>query len=422
MRTGAEVVIVGGGVFGCSVAAHLAERGQRDLLLLEAGEIGAQTSSQAAGHVQFLRPRDDLTEMARYGLSVFPDFARVTGQDIGFHRSGSLRLGLTPERADEMNRQVAAARRLGVPLEPILPPEAKRLMPLLEMKGILAATFAAGDGYIADPRSVAVGYAARARALGAATEVGIRVGSLVVEGGRVRGVTTERGSVAAGQVVLAAGAWSPGLAALAGFGLPAVPVRHQLQVTGPIPGIAADQPVTRFPDKNVYLRPEPPGLIVGAFEAQPSSFDIRAQPTFDPHTQLEPNLAGLNRYVASILPFVPSLANVPVLRYQKGLPTFTPDHLPLIGPIPGINGLVVACGCCASGIAFAPAVGRLVAELVLGQRPFVDVNPFALDRFGSASADLAALRAACERGYASYYAVDEGTVEQEQRSAVSGRP
>jgi glycine/D-amino acid oxidase-like deaminating enzyme len=410
MRANVDVAIIGGGVFGSSIAAHLALRGIRDVLLVEANEIGSQTSSQAAGLVPLLRSSEVLTEMARYSLAVFETFARDIGQDIQFHQVGSLKLALNAERVAELQQQVQRAKRLHVPMQMISLEEARQRMPALDLEGVHAVTYAARDGYVGQPADIARGYAACAGRLGVEVVTATPVRRFDVRGGRIQGILTSQGRVRARRVVLAAGAWTPAMSQMSGLTMPTVPVRHQLQVTGPLPGVHAEQPVVRIPDCSTYIRPEGQGLIVGAFEARPRSYAADEVATEFLMTHVEPNRDSLRCYTHTITPYVPALSGAQIIRTQQGLPTFTPDGTPLVGPVPGIEGLFVACGCCATGISLSPAIGRVIAELLTDAETFVDTAPLALDRFGATAPELSQLRQACEMTYSHYYALGEGKI------------
>jgi glycine/D-amino acid oxidase-like deaminating enzyme len=410
MRALVDVAIIGGGVFGASIVAHLARHGMRNALLLEALDIGSQTSSQAAGVVPLLRASEPLTEMARYSVAAFEMFTEDIGHDIQFQQVGSLKLALNGERAVELHRLVQMARQLNAPMESISLQEARRRMPILDLEGVHAVTFAARDGYVGQPAAIARGYAAYASHHGVEVVTGVRALRIDVSGGHVRGVETSEGYVSASRVVLAAGAWTPAMAQLTGLALPTVPVRHQLQVTGPLPVVLPSQPVVRIPDCSTYIRPEGQGLIVGAFEAQPRSYAPEEVSAAFLMSQIEPNRDSLQHYTEAITPYVPALSGAHIVRTQQGLPTFTPDGNPLIDAVPGLNGLFVACGCCATGASLSPAIGRLVAELLAGVKPFVDVAPLALDRFGATQPESSQLRRHCESVYVHYYAVGEGKI------------
>lgn len=410
MQSEVDVAVLGGGVFGTSVAAHLAMRGRRRVLLVEAHGIGSQTSSQAAGLVPLLRSSEPLTEMARYSLMAFETFGRDIGHDIQFHQVGSLKLALNTERATELRQLVQTAKHLNVPMETISLQEARRRMPILDLRGVHAVTFAARDGYVGQPAAIAEGYAAYASRLGVEVVTRTRALRIDVTGGRVEGIETSAGYVHAGQVVLAAGAWTPAIAQLTGLTLPTIPVRHQLQVTGPLAGVLPSQPVVRLPDCSVYIRPEGQGLIVGAFEAQPQSYAPEEVTADFLMSQVTPNRDSLRHHMKIMTAYAPALSGASIVRTQQGLPTFTPDGNPLVGAVPGLDGLFIACGCCATGVSLSPAIGRLIAELLAGAKPFVDITPLALNRFGEVAPELSQLQQRCESVYAHYYALGEGKI------------
>src|SRR5919108_2526920 len=200
MRSDVDVAIIGGGVFGTSVAAHLAMLGCHNVLVLEAHEIGSQTSSQAAGLVPLLRSSGHLTEMARYSLRVFETFARDIGADIQFRQVGSLKLALSAERAAELRVQVQTAMRLNVPMAFISVRDARLRMPALDLEGVQAVTYAPRDGYVGNPAAIASGYAAQASRLGVEVVTGTRVLQFTAVDGHIQGLETSQGYVSAKRV------------------------------------------------------------------------------------------------------------------------------------------------------------------------------------------------------------------------------
>ena len=221
--------------------------------------------------------------------------------------------------------------------------------------------------------------------------------------GRVAGVATTQGGIRTPAVVDAAGAWSRLLADQVGVRVPLLPVRHQLYVTDRVPGLEADHAICRIYDARVYMRPHQGGLMLGGYERDPQPYDMR---TCSPEFQIADvalDMPVLERLVQSVLDQILIDKHLPVREHRAGLPTMTPDGLPIIGPAPGIEGFYVASGCCAGGLSIAPAVGEMLAELVHTGLPSLFFDAFALTRFGGKYDGEAALREACLRQYTEWY-------------------
>lgn len=407
---GARVVVIGGGFWGCSTLYHLAATGLTDCLLIEQGELAAQTTGQAAGMIGQLRGSAVASRGATYGVELLRRFATEgDGEPNLFQEVGSLKIALTAGRVEELRRQVAEGRRLGLPVTLVSADEAARLAPGLDSRRVRAAAFVTSDGYV-DAGAVARALAARAAALGARVWTATRVTGIAVRGDRVTGVVTERGRVTAPQVVIAAGPWAGPLAAAAGVRLPVYPVRHQLAVTAPVSGLAPRFPLVRVPDAGAYIRPDGEELWFGRFERWPLAYDPRALQPGVSMKDVPPGLGALRTARVRLAAVLPALGEVPVVHARAGLPAFTPDGEHLLGALPRPEGLVVAAGCSATGIMDGLAMGRLAAELVAGHRPFLDISGMDPGRFGRRYVARAPLRAACERVYRNYYSLRGGRV------------
>lgn len=405
----ARVVVVGGGFWGCSTLYHLAALGLTDCLLIEQGELAGQTTGQAAGMIGQLRTSAVASQGATYGVELLRRFEAEVGVPSPFREVGSVKVALTPGRVDELRRQVAGGQRLGLPVSLVSPEEAARLVPGLDPRRVRAAAFVASDGYV-DPRATARGLARRAETLGAKVWTGTRVAAVTVSRGRVSGIATEQGPVAAGTVVLAAGPWVGLLAATAGVRLPVWPVRHQLAVTAPLDGLPGSFPLLRVPDACAYIRPDGSQLWFGRFERRPRSYDPRGFPPGLQAKDVPPGQGALATARRRLAEVFPALAAAPVVSARAGLPAFTPDGEHLLGTLGEARGLVAVAGCSATGIMDGLAVGRLAAELVTGRRPFLDIRSMDPGRFGRRYAGRAALRTACEAVYRNYYALRGGRV------------
>lgn len=401
MSTDVEVLIIGGGVFGTSTAYHLAKKGRRDVRLLEAREIGSQSSSQAAGFIRVHRASELSTRMGLYAIEAFERFREETGHDVGARQVGGLLVALTQETDRKLHRWPEKARGFGLESHLLTPAEAKARFPLLRSDGIRSIVYEPRDIYL-DAAEVPIGFATAARAGGVTLAEHTPVRRIELARGRVVAVLTDRERITARWVVLAGGAWGPRLAAQCGYRLATVPVRHQLHITGPLSSVSPDFPMVRFPDLAVYVRPARGGLMVGGYEPNPSSYDPAEMTDAVDVRKLEPNRAALQAVTKAVLPFFPILDGAPIAREQQGLPLLTPDGVSLVGAVPGIEGLLVASGDNVAGVSNAPAIGHILSDLILtGRSPF-DLTPLAVGRFGSRYADLPGLRRAGEARYINF--------------------
>lgn len=407
MSAPSRVVIVGGGIWGCSIAYHLARAGVPEVLVLERRELASGNTSQAAGLVGQLRASEP---MARAIMGVVARLARWEaehGEDPGFRQVGSLKLALTEGRAAELQGHVAQARRWGLEVELISPREAQARVPLLETKGMKACAFIPTDGY-AEPYTLAMALARAARRLGVRLRTQSPVTAITVRRGRVTGVATPDGPVPAEAVVVAAGPWVELIGAALGLRWPTVPIRHQLWVTAPMDGVPRDMPVVRVPDASVYIRPEVGGVLLGGFEGCPKSVAMAELPPAFAIEETERDLGVLEELGRGLTRAFPALQAAPIIRGCAGLPTFTPDGEYLIGEVPRIRGLFVAAGCNAIGIAGSLLIGEWVSELILDGKTAVDTSTQALTRFGARYRSRRRLLADCESIYANFYSLDKG--------------
>ena len=396
----ARVVIVGGGILGCASAWHLARAGIGDVLVLERDELNAATTSQAAGLIGQLRTSAVTSAIVGQTLADIATLADA-GLVTGFRRTGSLRLALTDARDAEIRAQVATARRAGVEATLVGADDVRRLAPGVEPSKAHVAAWMPNDGY-AEPYTLATAYASAARRAGVTFVSGCEVVGIRTHDGRVRGVTTREGEVDAEAVVIAAGAWSPMVAAHAGSAVPAAAVRHQAWVTAPMSWVTSDFPVVRVPDRLAYVRPEVGGLMFGFFETTPLGVDVAAAGTFRVgDTPRDPDV--LAAHAPPLLEVIPGLGEAPIVGGTAGVPTYTPDGQFVVGALSGPAGLFVATGCCAHGIAGAGGVGRALAEAVGGEAPTLDPAALSPGRFAAPAWDAARLRVACEQTYAHYY-------------------
>jgi sarcosine oxidase, subunit beta len=366
LPSSASVVIIGGGVIGTSVAFHLAEAGVGNVVLIERAELGSGSTSRAAGGVR-AQFADALNIMlSTRSIEAYARFAARPGQEIDFRRDGYLFLLARADDVDAFERGVTLQNSLGVPSRMIGPAEAKRLCPLIETDGLLAAAFCAGDGRCT-PESVVLGYATGARRLGAAIVTHCEVLGIEMAGEGITAVTTSRGRIAVPAVICAAGAWSAAVGAMAGVDLPVTPYRRQIVVTEPV-DMSGAVPFTIDFASGFYLHREGRGLLLGF--ADPAE-----EPGFRFH---RPGL--LPQSIAeAVAARIPRVLDLGITGGWSGVYEVTPDHNALIGE--AADRFLYATGFSGHGFLQAPAVGEVVRDLFLGRAPFADVSPLDAGRF-----------------------------------------
>ncbi|MFF3985956.1 NAD(P)/FAD-dependent oxidoreductase [Streptomyces sp. NPDC001797] len=371
MNLRAQVVIIGGGVMGTSIACHLARAGVRDVVLVERDELAAGSTSKAAGGVRAQFSDELNVQLGARSLEAFARFGEETGYDIGLRRVGYLFLLSTPEEVASFEAGVRLQNHLGVPSRMLTPKEAARLSPLITTDGLLAAAYSPDDGHCT-PESVVHGYAATARAHGARVLRHTEVTGIERDGDFLTAVHTTLGRIATDTVICAAGAWSRAVGAMAGVDLPVQPLRRQIAVTEPVRGLPPTLPMTIDFTTSLYFHAEGPGLLLGM-----SDPDERPGFATDTHDRWIPRLyAAMERRA-------PALLDLRRTGGWAGLYENTPDHNALIGEVPAVSRFLYATGFSGHGFLQAPAVGEVVRDLYLGRTPFLDVGPLGAGRFAA---------------------------------------
>ncbi|GAA4447970.1 GcvT family protein [Phytohabitans houttuyneae] len=406
MRTEARVVVVGGGVAGCSVAYHLARLGWTDVVVLEQHELTEGTTWHSAGFVGQLRSTVSQTRMIMYSSSLYAELRERTGLDPGWRGVGGLRLATTPEREQELLRQVSAATTYGLEMELLSPAQALSLLPMLDVSDVRSAGWLPGDGYLR-PEPLAAALAAGAHQLGVGFHTGVRVTGVEVERGRVRAVQTDKGRIATDVVVDAAGAAAGHVGRLAGVAIPIVPIKHQYVVSSSLDG--ADLPgipTVRDPDHIVYFRGEGDGLLVGGYIRTPEVCwpEDGSPPLATARTLFPPDLAKFEESWANAGRRVPALRAARIDRVVHGPEAFTPDGEFLLGET-AVGGFWVAAGFCVHGLAAAGGVGKVLAEWIVDGQPEFDVSHMDIRRFGGHAASRSWATAKALDAYSRYYDV-----------------
>jgi glycine/D-amino acid oxidase-like deaminating enzyme len=394
----ADVVVVGAGGFGTSIAFHLARRGAA-VLLLDRSAAASETTAMAAGIAMQVHPTEAASRLALDSLALVEGLKETTGRRLTYQQAGSIKVARTAVHAQIVRDEIAFGRRLGVAIDPLTAAEAEALAPWLRLAGATAISIVRRDLHF-EPADLPRIYLAAARELGVEVAEGTTVTGLRTAGGVVSGVETTGGAVDAPTVVIAAGGWSAGLAAAAGCHVPAVPVRHELFVTAPIDGIAADTPHVRIMDANAYARPYRGGLMFGAYETAPTEVRADASAPGLPPRLASPSSALVER-AAAVLDVIPALAGATAVEVRAGVPTMSPDGTFIVDALPGAAGAFVVAGDNVMGLHVSPAVGELLAGWIVGGERPARLTPFGLARF--AGRDAAELHAAALAQYATKY-------------------
>jgi sarcosine oxidase subunit beta len=368
----AGVVVVGGGVIGTSIAFHLAEAGVANVVLIERDELGAGSTSKAAGGVRAQFSDALNVQLGARSLRAFADFGVRPGQQIDLRQVGYLFLLSRQQDVAAFERSIELQNRLGVPSRLIDPGEARRLSPPIDTDGLLAAAFSPDDG-LATPEAVVQGYAAGARRHGAHLQTACELLDVRLRGDTIQAVATSRGVIETPAVVCAAGAWSRQVGAMVGVDLPVTPYRRQVLLTEPVPGLPEQLPMTIDFASSFYFHREGPGLLMGmSLEDEPPGFNLARDDAWIP------------RLAEVLARRAPSLVDIGIAGGWAGLYEVSPDHNALIGETPQPARLLYATGFSGHGFLQGPAVGEVVRDLFLGRQPPVDVAPLAVDRFQQA--------------------------------------
>ena len=376
----ADAVIIGGGCMGASVAYHLARLGvTRSVLLEREAALGTGSTGRNAGGVRHQFSSEANVRLSIESIRLIRRFAEEVGGDVDFHQHGYLFLLGSSESVARFETQAAMQRRLGVPVELLSPADAAALAPGLCIDGILAASFCAEDG-IADPHGVTQGFASAARRLGVEIRCGVEATGIDVGNGRVAAVRTTAGAIVSPIVVNAAGPYAGRVGEMAGVDVPVAPQRRHIFIAEPSERGAWARTPPPVPDSRImvidfdttfYFHREGPGVLFGMADPDDrSAFDLTV------------NWGVLERIHDVALRRLPALADAGIAHAWAGLYEMSPDGMPFIGPDPRLPGLFHIAGFSGHGFQHSPAAGRVLADLITGRDPGLDVSPFSISRLG----------------------------------------
>jgi sarcosine oxidase subunit beta len=373
----ASVVVIGGGVVGCSIAYHLARRGVRDVVVLERETVGSGTTSKAAGGIRAQFGTETEIRFSLESIRVLESFAEEFGVDPGFKRIGYL--FLVAEEADRraFEPRIALQRRMGADVRLITPAEARAIVPALRVDDLVAAVWGPQDG-VAGPAEVTAGFARRARELGVRILEGVETTGIRLAGGRVQAVETAAGAIATPVAVNAAGPAAARIGRLAGVRLPVHPRRRHIFYTEPFPEIPGPVPITTDRASGFYFRKEMEQLLLSPGDVQDIGEDF----------SVPVDSAKMEEVVAKALHRIPVVEKARIAGGWAGLRPLTPDDHAIVGWAPGVGGLFLAVGWGGHGFQHSPATGRYVSEWIADGRPSMDLSLFDPGRFGGRAPGL----------------------------------
>jgi 4-methylaminobutanoate oxidase (formaldehyde-forming) len=372
LPTEASIIIIGGGVIGCSLAYHLGELGQKDVLLLERKQLTSGTTWHAAGLVAQLRATRNLTQLAKYSADLYATLEEKTELATGYRQTGSISLALTKERLEELKRNAAMASIFGVEAEMLSPTECLEQYPHLNLASVEGGVYVPGDGQ-ADPVNVTMALAKGARMAGVRIIEQVNVTGITQAGGRVAGVETERGSIKAPIVVNCAGMWARGVGQLAGVNVPLHAAEHFYVVTEPLTDLAKDLPTLRVPDEEAYFKEDAGKLLIGAFEKTAKPWGMDGIPESFCFDELPEDLDHFTPILEKAIARLPMLESAGIATFFNGPESFTPDDRYLLGEAPELRNFYVAAGFNSIGIQSAGGAGKALAEWIMGGHPPFDL-------------------------------------------------
>jgi 4-methylaminobutanoate oxidase (formaldehyde-forming) len=368
----ASVVVIGGGVAGCSIAYHLTRIGVTDVVLLERSRLTSGTTWHAAGLVGQLRATRNLTELAKYTADLYLSLEAETGQATGFKQNGSISVARTPARFEELKRGASMGKTFGLQIDLLSVGEIKERWPLLAVDDLVGGIFLPKDGQT-NPIDTTQALAKGAKMRGARIFENTKVHSIRVEQGRAAGVETSAGYIAADTVVLCAGMWSHGLASACGVAVPLHAAEHFYIVTEPIKGLPGNLPVLRVQDECAYYKEDAGKLLVGCFEPVAKPWGMKGIPEDFSFETLPEDYEHFEPILNAAVKRVPALADTGIQLFFNGPESFTPDDRYYIGETPELRDLFVATGFNSVGIAASGGAGKVVAQWILDRRPPMDL-------------------------------------------------
>ncbi len=398
----AKIVIIGGGIIGCSTAYHLAKMGCNDIVLLEKHKLTSGSTFHAAGLVGQLRTNANVTQLLGYSVELYKTLEQETGLATGWKMNGGLRLACNEQRWIEVKRQATTAHSFGLEMHLLSPREAQDLWPVMDISDLVGAAFLPTDGQ-ANPSDITQSLASGARKGGVQICEDIEVTGFKFDDDDIRAVQTSQGDIRCERLVICGGQWSHQLGRMAGVNIPLVSVQHQYLVTEAMAGIAVDLPTLRDPDRLTYFKEDVGGLVMGGYEPNPIPWAQDGIPEGFNFTLLNNDWDHFEPLMEQAIARVPTLADAGIKQMFNGPESFTPDGNFILGQAPERNNVFVGAGFNAFGIASGGGAGMALAEWTLNGEPPFDLWPVDIRRFGQPHRDIEWVRQRTLEAYSKHY-------------------
>ncbi|GAB5460533.1 GcvT family protein [Hoeflea alexandrii] len=412
----AQIVVIGGGIIGCSTAYHLARDHKADVILLEQGQLTSGSTWHAAGLVGQLRSSASITKVLKYSVDLYKRLDQETGLETGWKMSGCLRLATNQDRWTEYRRLATTAQSFGMDMHLLSPEEARAMFPLMQVDDLVGASWLPTDGQ-ASPSDITQSLAKGARMHGAKIFEHVRVTGFDMKDGRILAVKTDKGDIACEKVVNCAGQWARQIGAMAGINVPLQPVKHQYVITEKIDGLSSDAPTIRDPDRRTYFKEEVGGLSFGGYEPNPQGWTTGDIPDDFEFQLFDDDYDHFEQHMIQAIARVPALEHVGVKQMINGPESFTPDGNFILGPAPECINMFVGAGFNAFGIASGGGAGWVLAQWVIDGEAPLDLWVVDIRRFADMHRDRQWVNDRTLEAYGKHYAIGFPHVEYE-----SGRP
>ena len=412
----AQIVVIGGGIIGCSTAYHLARDHKADVLLLEQGQLTSGSTWHAAGLVGQLRSSASITQVMKYSVDLYKRLKNETGLETGWKMTGCLRLACNDDRWTEYKRLATTARSFGMEMHLLSPDEVKTMWPLMETSDLVGASYLPTDGQ-ASPSDITQSLAKGARMHGAKLVEGVRVTGFRMGGDRITHVETDHGIIACEKVVNCAGQWARQVGVMAGINVPLQPVKHQYIITEKVEGLSADAATIRDPDRRTYFKEEVGGLVMGGYEPDPIAWTTGDVPDDFQFQLFDDDWDHFEQHLSQAIARVPALADTGVKQMINGPESFTPDGNFILGVAPECSNMYVGAGFNAFGIASGGGAGWVLAEWVNSGEAPMDLWVVDILRFSGLHKDRDWVCQRTLEAYGKHY-----TIGFPHEEYTSGRP